>query len=328
MEFVKHNFKVGDRVTVEQLNEIEDGIVEAAQSGGDAEDAIDAILDGASNITTFKAVENKFTAVNNKFTTVDNKFIEVDNDLSALHLSLTDLEKDIADADENLQNQITANKNSIDTLSEDLEEETTKVSKIEIDLEQVNAGLASTTEEVNKLITKNDTNELLLNNVLDDLGLTDLVDTDFPNEEERISTRALAQYSNDITNILLQELGLNSAISEEYPTQNTKSIRELIDSKLELIKLDINGSYDQETIKQILDAILTNNVTIRLLVGNSSGYKYLDVVSLAWEATEGGSKYTGKTINNNCQVIIETNDDSEDKYSIHFIKPIKPVVIP
>jgi len=318
MEFVKHNFKVGDRVTVEQLNEIEDGIVEAAQSGGDAEDAIDAILDGASNITTFKAVENKFTAVNNKFTTVDNKFIEVDNDLSALHLSLTDLEKDIADADENLQNQITANKNSIDTLSEDLEEETTKVSKIEIDLEQVNADLASTTEEVNKLITKNDTNELLLNNVLDDLGLTDLVDTDFPNEEERISTRALAQYSNDITNILLQELGLNSAISEEYPTQNTKSIRELIDSKLELIKLDINGSYDQETLKQIYDTLDTNNATIRLLVGNSSGYKYLDVVSLTQEPTEQGKKLIGNTIDKNYQVIIE---DDDGEYSIEFIKP-------
>lgn len=321
MEFIKHNFKVGDRVTVDQLNEIEDGIIEAAQSGGSAEEAIETILDGASEITTFAAVEDNFT--------------EVNNGLNALQLNLNSLAKAAMDSDGNLQTQININKDSINVLFEELgmtigsdtefpgAEGTSKISEIETNLGQVNDNLEFITQELSTLETKTGINELLLDDILEDLGLNGLVDTEFPNEEDRISTRVLAQYSNDTVNILVQELGLNDAIFEEYPTQNTRSIRELIDSKLELIKLDIDDSYDQETIKQIYEAITTNDTTIRLLVNQyHRGYRYLDVISLTQEIEEGREKYIGKTIDNDYQVIIEIVwGESSVEYSIEFTRP-------
>ena len=320
MEFIKHNFKVGDRVTVAQLNEIEDGIIEAAQSGGSAEAAVEEILNGATQLTNFKAVENTFDSMGQAFSKMAQDVSQQGAEISTVEHNVeslaTHVDDELDDLEGTLQTQINVNKNGIDLVMEEL--------GLTIDPEQEFPGAEGGSKisvletGLNLVGTKTEAHEFLLDNILDDLGLTELTETDFPIDGERTSTRALAQYSNDAVNIVLHELGLDEAAEEEYPTQNTKSIRELIDSKIELIKLDINGSYDQEALKQIYDAVMTNNATIRLLVGNSNGYRYLDVVSLIQEPTEQGKKLIGNTIDKAYQVIIE---DDDGEYSIEFIKP-------
>ena len=320
MEFIKHNFKVGDRVTVAQLNEIEDGIIEAAQSGGSAEAAVEEILNGATQLTNFKAVENTFDSMGQAFSKMAQDVSQQGAEISTVEHNVeslaTHVDDELDDLEGTLQTQINVNKNGIDLVMEEL--------GLTIDPKQDFPGADGESKislletGLNLVGTKTEAHEFLLDNILDDLGLTELTETDFPIDGERTSTRALAQYSNDAVNIVLHELGLDEAAEEEYPTQNTKSIRELIDSKIELIKLDINGSYDQEALKQIYDAVMTNNATIRLLVGNSNGYRYLDVVSLIQEPTEQGKKLIGNTIDKAYQVIIE---DDDGEYSIEFIKP-------
>ncbi len=323
MEFIKHNFKVGDRVTVAQLNEIEDGIIEAAQSGGSAEAAVEEILNGATQLTNFKAVENTFDSMGQAFSKMAQDVSQQGAEISTVEHNVeslaTHVDDELDDLEGTLQTQINVNKNGIDLVMEEL--------GLTIDPEQEFPGAEGGSKisvletGLNLVGTKTEAHEFLLDNILDDLGLTELTETEFPVDGERTSTRALAQYSNDAVNIVLHELGLDEAAEEEYPVENTntRTIAEKIANKADVIVLDSAHTYTSEEAEEIATFINNNpNTIIRIIPGNWISYNRLDVVATNKIPTEMGNTLVGLTIDRDIYFELDSDDGN---YSLTIHQP-------
>jgi len=322
MEFIKHNFKVGDRVTVAQLNEIEDGIVEAAQSGGSAEEAIETILDGATQLTSFKAVEDTFTAMEQAFNGMGQAISQQGTQILAVEQNVESLATHVDDTAGDLQTQININKNGIDLVMEELG--MTIDPKQEFPGAEGGSKISLLETGLNLVGTKTEAHEFLLDSILDDLGLTELTETEFPLEGERTSTRALAQYSNDAVNIVLHELGLDGAIEEEYPVENadTRTIAEKIADKADVLVLDSEHTYTSEEAEEISAFIGNNpNAIIRIIPGYWLIYSRLDVVAIENLILEDGRGIKGHTIDNS---IYFTLTEVNGVFSLTITQPVNP----
>ena len=324
MEFIKHNFKVGDRVTVAQLNEIEDGIIEAAQSGGSAEAAIEQILNGATSITNFKAVENNFASMGQALSDMGRGLSRQGAQISAVEQNVeslaTHVDTELDGLAGTLQTQININKDGINLVMEEL--------GLTIDPKQEFSGAEGESKislletGLNLVGTKTEAHELLLDNILDDLGLTELTETDFPIDGERTSTRALAQYSNDAVNIVLHELGLDEAAEEEYPVENTdtRTIAEKIADKADVIVLDSAHTYTSEEAKEIASFLNNNpNTIIRIIPGNWLTYSRLDVVAIKNILLEAGGEIQGLTVDED---IYFTLTDINGEFTLTITQPV------
>lgn len=330
MEFIKHNFKVGDRVTVEQLNEIEDGIIEAAQSGGSAEAAIDEILDGATQLTTFKDVEDNITSIEQDvddvaqdvsqqgeqiFTIVQNvgslttQVGNLNTQVGNLNTEVERVTDDLSYCQQDLET-VQDNMNSLAEAIPQLIEETTgplttKVNVHDTVISQVLDELGMTIDDdtqfpgasgktrldsLEESIVKVETNRAIINTIVDELGLNSLLSIEYPTENAHTTIVDKLQLHDDLLNILNAELGLDAAVEEEYPTDNELALIDKINYII--VDLDNLGGVQVDLIKLADPACKVRCV--------GDGFVYRDIISLAAGIPPEGDqvyiKYIGKLI--------------------------------
>ena len=302
MEFIKHNFKVGDRVTVAQLNEIEDGIIEAAQSGGSAEAAIETILKGATSITSFKAVETNFTSMGQALGSMGQALGSMGQTLTNMGQDISYCHQDIEAIQDNLDSLADAIPQLIEEATGPL---TTEVNVHDTVLSQVLDELGMTIDDdtqfpgasgktrldsLEESVVKVETNRALINTIVDELGLNDLLNIEYPTETVHTTVADKLQLHDDLLNILNAELGLDAAVEEEYPTDNELA---LID-KINYIIVDLDNLVSAQ-----VDLVKLADPACKVrCVG--SGFVYRDVISLAAGIPPEGDqvyvKYIGKLI--------------------------------
>ncbi len=328
MEFIKHNFKVGDRVTVDQLNEIEDGIIEAAQSGGSAEAAIDEILDGATEVTTFKDVEDNLTSIEQdvdtvtrnvsqnraRISTAEQNISSLTNQVSNINTGMGQFANSLAQCQQNIaiaQQDIATVQDNMSSLAEaipQLIEETTgplttKVNVHDTVISQVLDELGMTIDDntqfpgasgktrldsLEESIVKVETNRAIINTVVDELGLNNLLNTEYPTENAHTTIADKLQLHDDLLNILNAELGLDAAVEEAYPTDNELTLIDKINYII--VDLDNLGSAQVDLTKLADPACKVRCV--------GDGFVYRDIISLAAGIPPEGDqvyiKYIGK----------------------------------
>lgn len=127
------------------------------------------------------------------------------------------------------------------------------------------------------------TNKALTNIILDDLCLDDALDETYPKEDESFKTGVIVQSVSDATDILYDQLGLNDYSEEYYPNENDDPLK--IKDKLVVANPE-NTLEDQE-----LEALQIGSTTYKIKQVLANQEKITDTPETLDNLTIGNSQY-------------------------------------